>query len=142
MNEWAQSALGTLVFDHYGQTEAGMLINNHHDPRLAREVRPGSMGISMPGWKAVVLDRSEDVELPTGEIGRVAFNLAESPLAWFHGYDAAPEKSAEKFSANREYYLSGDLGKMDADGAFFFLRERTTSSSWPGIASDHLRSSP
>ncbi|MGO4158991.1 AMP-binding protein [Cupriavidus sp. YAF13] len=120
VNEWAQSALGTLVFDHYGQTEAGMLINNHHDPRLAREVRPGSMGISMPGWKAVVLDRSEDVELPTGEIGRVAFNLAESPLAWFHGYDAAPEKSAEKFSANREYYLSGDLGKMDADGAFFF----------------------
>jgi len=120
VNEWAKSALGTLVCDHYGQTEAGMLINNHHDPRLARVIRPGSMGISMPGWKAVVLDRSEDVELPIGEVGRVAFSVAESPLAWFHGYDASPEKSAEKFSADRKYYLSGDLGKMEADGGFYF----------------------
>lgn len=120
VNEWAKAALGTVVFDHYGQTEAGMLINNHHDPRLATAIRPGSMGIAMPGWKAVVLDRVSDVEVPPGEVGRVAFDIAESPFAWFHGYDGAPEKSAEKFSPDGKYYLSGDLGKLGDDGAFYF----------------------
>lgn len=120
VNEWAAAALGVQVHDHYGQTEAGMLINNHHDPRLARPIQPGSMGIAMPGWKAVVLDRGEDVEVPAGEVGRVAFDIAESPFAWFADYEGAPEKSAEKFAAGRKYYLSGDLGRMDNAGAFFF----------------------
>jgi acetyl-CoA synthetase len=120
VNEWAVTALGVQVHDHYGQTEAGMLINNHHDPRLARPIQAGSMGIAMPGWKAVVLDRAEDVEVPAGEVGRVAFDLAQSPFAWFAGYEGAPEKSAEKFAADRKYYLSGDLGRMDEAGAFFF----------------------
>ncbi|SCU79095.1 Acetyl-coenzyme A synthetase AcsA [Cupriavidus necator] len=120
VNEWAETALGVKVHDHYGQTEAGMLINNHHDPRLARPIQAGSMGIAMPGWKAVVLDRAEDVEVPAGEVGRVAFEIGESPFAWFSGYEGEPEKSAEKFAAGRKYYLSGDLGRMDDTGAFFF----------------------
>ncbi|AEI81683.1 acetyl-coenzyme A synthetase AcsA (plasmid) [Cupriavidus necator N-1] len=120
VNEWAAQALGVSVYDHYGQTEAGMLINNHHDPRLVRPIQSGCMGISMPGWKAVVLDRTEDVEVPPGTVGRIAFKLADSPLAWFAGYDGLPEKSAEKFSRDGQYYLSGDLARADETGAFFF----------------------
>ncbi|WP_175945172.1 AMP-binding protein [Burkholderia pyrrocinia] len=120
VNEWAVDALGVQVFDHYGQTEAGMLINNHHDGRLAGPVKPGSMGVPLPGWKAVVLHRDEDVEIEAGKVGRVAFVVADSPLAWFEGYQNDPEKSAEKFAGHGKWYLSGDLGRIDENGHFFF----------------------
>ena len=120
VNEWAVGALGVQVFDHYGQTEAGMLINNHHDERLAGPVKAGSMGVPLPGWKAVVLHRNEDVEVEAGQVGRVAFVVRDSPLAWFAGYQNDPEKSAEKFAGAGKWYLSGDLGRLDEDGYFLF----------------------
>lgn len=39
---------------------------------------------------------------------------------WFTGYDGAPEKSAERFTADRASYLTGDSGSMDADGHLYF----------------------
>ncbi|MFM0166796.1 AMP-binding protein [Paraburkholderia sediminicola] len=120
VNEWTVAALGVEVFDHYGQTEAGMLINNHHDARLAGPVKASSMGIAMPGWKAVVLHRENDIEIEIGEVGRVAFEVAKSPLVWFRGYENDPAKSAEKFAGGGKWYLTGDLGRVDEDGYFFF----------------------
>lgn len=120
VNEWAGTALGVPVYDHYGQTEAGMLINNHHHALLERPLKPGSMGRAMPGWRAVVLHASEDREVEAGQLGRVAMVLENSPLAWFEGYDGAPEKSAEKFAGGGRWYLTGDVGRCDADGDFFF----------------------
>ena len=120
VNEWAVGALGVQVFDHFGQTEAGMLINNHHDARLAKPIKPGSMGVALPGWHALVLKRDEDAVADPGQVGRVAFEVASSPLAWFKGYQNDPEKSAEKFAGGGKWYLSGDLGRMDEDGCFFF----------------------
>jgi acetyl-CoA synthetase len=120
VNEWALAQLGVEVFDHYGQTEAGMLINNHHHSALRRPLRPGSMGLAMPGWKAVVLAQGADDAAPVGTLGRVAMDLRHSPFAWFGGYCNDPEKSAEKFSRDGEWYLTGDLGRVDADGYFYF----------------------
>ena len=120
VNEWATTALGVAVHDHYGQTEAGMLINNHHHPLLRKPLKPGSMGHAMPGWSAVVLRQAEDEIAPTGEVGRVAMDLAASPLAYFDGYHNEPEKSAEKFSGSGRWYLTGDTGRVDAEGYFHF----------------------
>lgn len=120
VNDWARDALGLAVHDHYGQTEAGMLINNHHAPALRRPIRAGSMGQVMPGWTGAVLHDTLDEPVPVGERGRVAMDLSLSPLAWFAGYDDNPEKSAEKFSADGRWYLTGDTGSVDADGYFTF----------------------
>lgn len=120
VNEWAEDALGLIVHDHYGQTEAGMLINNHHHPAVARPIKPRSMGQSMPGWCAVILDDDRDVELAPGEVGRVAIRLADSPLAWFDGYHGDPDKTADKFTADGRYYLTGDTGAVDTEGYFTF----------------------
>ena len=46
---------GVNLVEAYGQTETGMLINNHQHPDLERPLRPGSMGCAMPGWTAAVL---------------------------------------------------------------------------------------
>lgn len=120
VNVWAREELGVLVHDHYGQTEAGMLVNNHHHPAVARPVRDGSMGHSMPGWRAVILEADKDVEAAAGTFGRVAMDLAHSPLAWFDGYDGDPSRSEEKFTADGRYYITGDTGMCDKDGYFHF----------------------
>jgi acetyl-CoA synthetase len=120
VNEWALGALGVEVHDHYGQTEAGMLINNHQHPALRRPLKPGSMGRAMPGWSAVVLDADSDRLAAPGAVGRVALDLTQSPLAWFKGYVDAPAKSAEKFTADGRWYLTGDVGRIDKDGDFYF----------------------
>ncbi len=120
VNAWARDALGTEVHDHYGQTEAGMLINNHHHAALAQPLHEGSMGQAMPGWSAVILQNEADVRAPVGTAGRVAIDLAASPLAWFAGYEGDPAKSAEKFSADGQFYITGDTGMQDSDGYFHF----------------------
>jgi len=120
VNEWATAALGIPVHDHYGQTEMGMLINNHHHPALRRPLRSRSMGQLMPGWAAVVLDDREDVPVAAGEVGRLALDLRASPLSWFSGYLNDPEKSAEKFTAGGRWYLTGDLCRIDEEGYFHF----------------------
>jgi acetyl-CoA synthetase len=120
VNAWAAEALGLEVRDHYGQTEAGMLINNHQHPALLRPLRPGSMGCAMPGWTAAVLKTDVDEPAPTGEVGRVAMDLSASPLAFFTGYVDDPVRSAEKFSAEGRWYFTGDIGRLDGDGYFYF----------------------
>jgi acetyl-CoA synthetase len=120
VNQWAKQAIGVLVADHYGQTEAGMLINNHHHRHLVKPIKPGSMGCAMPGWKAVILEHGKDELAGPGEFGRVAMELAESPFAWFKGYLDDPAKSAEKFAGDGRWYLTGDVARMDDEGYFYF----------------------
>ncbi|MBX3204933.1 MAG: AMP-binding protein [Labilithrix sp.] len=116
VNDWAREALGVEVHDHYGQTEAGMLVNNHHHPSLARPIKPGSMGQVMPGWSAAILHEERDEVLPPNRPGRLAMDLRASPLAWFAGYEGDPAKSAEKFAGAGRYYLTGDVASVDEDG--------------------------
>jgi hypothetical protein len=52
------------------------------------------MGKPLPGWSALVLKENEDVPAADGELGRVAIELKESPLAWFTGYIDDAQKSA------------------------------------------------
>jgi acetyl-CoA synthetase len=61
-----------------------------------------------------------DEPAAVGEEGRIAVDQANSPLAWFKGYINEPTKSAEKFSSDGRWYLTGDLGRVDEDGYFFF----------------------
>jgi acetyl-CoA synthetase len=120
VNAWAGEALGVFVHDHYGQTEAGMLINNHHHPLLKRPIKVGSMGQVMPGWSAVILREHEDVPAAAGEVGRLAMDSNSSPLAFFTGYLDDAAKSAEKFAGNGRWYLTGDIARVDSDGYYFF----------------------
>lgn len=120
INAWAADALGVLIHDHYGQTEAGMLINNHQHPALQRPLRLGAMGHAMPGWQAALLQLGSDEPVFPGAPGRLAMDLAASPLAWFRGYGADLPINTEKFSRDRRWYFTGDIARMDNDGYFYF----------------------
>jgi acetyl-CoA synthetase len=116
---WAATALGVPLHDQYGQTEHGMVVNNHHQPALRRPVRAGSMGGAMPGFRVAILDQDEREAAP-GEIGQLAIDVARSPLFWFDGYFEAPDETARRFTADRRYYLTGDSASADEDGYITF----------------------
>ena len=118
--EWSIEQFGVEVRDQYGQTEHGMFIINPWHDSLREDVRPGSMGVPLPGWGCTVLAADSDETAPVGELGRVAIDVPASPLMWFTGYHDAPEKTAERFSADGRWYYTGDAAKLDADGHFYF----------------------
>ena len=56
-----------------------------------------------------------------GELGRVAVDMRRSPTAWFDGYVDAPEATQEKFTGDGRWYLTGDAGRTDDDGHYYFM---------------------
>jgi acetyl-CoA synthetase len=118
--DWAEEYLGVSVRDHYGQTEHGMVIVNGWSDEVRAPVRVGSMGRPMPGWSASILGETDSTELPPGMVGRVAIEVAASPLLWFAGYAGAPEKTAERYTNDGAWYVTGDAGSVDEDGFFSF----------------------
>jgi acetyl-CoA synthetase len=113
---WAERTLGAPVLDHYGQTELGMVVANGWHPELKDGLRPGSMGRALPGWRLDVLRPDGDKVAPPGESGRLAVDLANSPLMWFTGYGDAPERARERFTPDGHWYLTGDAAAKDAGG--------------------------
>ncbi|MFI1701380.1 AMP-binding protein [Streptomyces bobili] len=119
VNEWAGATLGLAVHDHFGQTEVGMPLANHHHPELARPLKGGSMGRPLPGWSLTVLADEKDEPAAPGVLGRVAIDVAASPLMTFSDYQI-PGQAGTKFTADGRWYLTGDAGRIDSGGDFFF----------------------
>lgn len=111
---WFAEQLQAPIHDHYGQTELGMVLCNHHG--LRHPVQPGAAGVSSPGHRVVVLDEATRQELPVGVPGILALDIARSPLCWFGGYLGSPTKAFVD-----HYYLTGDTCELNADGSISFV---------------------
>jgi len=110
---WFDKALGTVIHDHYGQTETGMTLCNHH--ALAHPVQAGSAGYPLPGYRLDVL--SEDGQpQPVGVPGMLAVHIADSPALFFRGYWKA---QVQPFKDG--WYLTGDTVERNADGSIAFV---------------------
>ena len=110
---WFADELGVTIHDHYGQTELGMVLCNHHG--LQHPVHLGSAGYAIPGHRIVVLDEQGN-ELPAGQPGILAVDREQSPLCWFGGYHGLPTKAFVG-----KYYLSGDTVELNPDGSISFV---------------------
>ncbi|QBF26096.1 AMP-binding protein [Pseudomonas tructae] len=110
---WFADELGVIIHDHYGQTELGMVLCNHHG--LEHPVHLGSAGFAVPGHRIVVLDEQHH-ELPAGQPGILAVDREQSPLCWFAGYHGLPTKAFVG-----KYYLSGDTVELNTDGSISFV---------------------
>ena len=110
---WFAEHLAAPIHDHYGQTELGMVVNNHH--RLKHAVHPGSAGLAMPGYRVAVLDDAGN-ELPPHRQGELAIDIARSPLLFFNGYwqQATP-------AIGGGYYRTGDTVELEPDGSISFI---------------------
>ena len=107
-----QEKTGLVIRDGFGQTETILLIGNFP----GNPVRPGSMGLPMPGHELAVVDESGRA-LPAGEVGDVALRGAPPSLFREYWKDAA----ATARTRRGEWYVTGDRGFVDADGWFWFV---------------------
>ena len=110
---WFAENLEVTIHDHYGQTELGMVLCNHHG--LEHPVRMGSAGFAVP-WHRIVVVGEDGEELPAGQPGILAVDREQSPLCWFDGY-----KGTKTSAFVGKYYLSGDTVELNDDGSISFV---------------------
>lgn len=110
---WFDQHIKAPIKDHYGQTETGMMVNNHHG--LAHPVRAGSSGFAMPGFKVEVLDDDGNIAAPN-KPGQLAVDIKNSPLFWFSGYFNQDTKAI-----SQGYYRTGDTVERDDVGCVTFV---------------------
>jgi acetyl-CoA synthetase len=110
---WFETHLNCPINDHYGQTEIGMVICNHHG--LSHPIHLGSAGLPVPGFAVAVVDDNAR-EVPRGTSGILAVDRKRSPLFWFQGY-----WQQETTCWVGDYHLTGDTVQQNADGSISFV---------------------
>ncbi len=112
---WSERVLGRPFHDTYWQTETGAIMIANV-PGMA--IKPGSMGKPVPGIEAAILDaRSLQPITEPGQEGLMAFRPPWPSM--FRGYLHVKSGDTDKFVG--DYYLTGDRGKVDDDGYFWFV---------------------
>ena len=105
---------GVTVMDHYGSSEFGLPIGNCN--ALEMEVRPGSMGLPLPGSTMAIVDDNGH-EAPADTVGHIA--MRPHPEGYYSlGYWGDAARAAAM--TRRGWITIGDLGRRDADGYFWF----------------------
>ena len=111
--EWAKNELGVTVNEMFGQTEINYVVGNC---QAAWPVKPGSIGRAYPGHRVAVIDDKGN-ELPPGELGEIAIDRKNDPV-FFLEYWKNPQATRDKFVG--DWGTTGDQGKMDAEGYFWY----------------------
>jgi carnitine-CoA ligase len=104
-----------IIQQGYGQSEVMGLVTRIDDG--GRDWKPNSAGVALEGVEIKLLD-DDDREVPVGEVGEFCVRPLE-PFILFNGYFHQPEATLEAF--RNLWYHTGDLGRADEDGQFFFV---------------------
>src|SRR5919199_311103 len=109
-----RETLGITPADQFGSSENGLPLGNFN--ALDAEVRPGSMGLPMPGFDMAIVDE-DGRELPPGQVGYLA--QRPSPEGYYAlGYWNDPERTRMLFRDG--WIRAGDLARRDEAGYFWF----------------------
>ena len=107
-----RDATGLTIRDGYGQTETILLVGNFP----GNPVRPGSMGLPMPGHQIEIIDERGQILAP-GEVGDIAVDGSTPSLFREYWKDEAASRGARCGS----WYVTGDRAYRDEDGYFWFV---------------------
>jgi fatty-acyl-CoA synthase len=108
---------GLTFAEGYGLTETAA--PSHSNPPERAKLQ--CLGIPFFSVDSRVVDPLTLKELPPGEVGEI---ITRGPMV-FKGYWKHPEATAEAFVQfeGREFFRTGDLGRMDEEG-YFFMTDR------------------
>jgi acyl-coenzyme A synthetase/AMP-(fatty) acid ligase len=106
---------GTTVLDGYGQTETLMTITN----RPGQPVKPGSMGVPLPGLDIGVFDAETGRVAKQGE-GELVLALPYPQLMLGYWEDPDRTRDTEIHVDGSEWYRTGDNVAIDSDGYVFY----------------------
>jgi len=110
--DWGRATFGVTINEFYGQTECNLVVGNNA-PLFP--VKPGSMGRAIPGHAVGIVD-ANGLPLPAGENGHIAIRRPDPVM--FLGYWNNTQATRDKFAG--DHLLTGDMGRRDADGYFWF----------------------
>jgi acyl-coenzyme A synthetase/AMP-(fatty) acid ligase len=106
---------GRYIYDGYGQTETVNVLANFR----CIPVKPGSMGLPVPGFVVDIIDENGN-PAPTDTEGDIAIKIRpERPVGLFKEYFGNP-KATEK-TTRGQWYITGDRAYKDKDGYFWFV---------------------
>lgn len=115
---WARGVFDATVHEHYGQTEADVLVG---DCTALFPRRTGAMGRPLPGHEVAVLDPETLEPVAAGTVGELAVGYDGDPVC-FEQYWNELNRTAAKVRDG--WLLTGDFATVDADGYVSF-RGRT-----------------
>jgi acetyl-CoA synthetase len=110
--EQIRRAWGLTIRDGFGQTELPLAVGNV--PGMP--VKPGSMGLPLPGVPIVLVDPMSGQPAEEGEI---CVDLSKRPMSLMTGYQGDRERNVEAMAGG--YYHTGDMASRDADGYIFYI---------------------
>ena len=105
-------AKNAVLIEGYGITECSPIIAAHWPGKLKR----GTLGNPFPGIEVCALDLETDEVLPPGTMGM----LHVSGPNVFPGYIGHDGPSPFREFNGKKWYVTGDLGTLDADGQVVF----------------------
>jgi acetyl-CoA synthetase/medium-chain acyl-CoA synthetase len=106
---------GRYIYDGYGQTETVNVLANYR----CLPVKPGSMGMPVPGFVVDIIDENGNPAPPNTE-GDIAIRIRpERPVGLFKEYFGNPE--ATEKTVRGEWYITEDRAYKDEDGYFWFV---------------------
>ncbi|MHB1837265.1 MAG: acyl-CoA synthetase [Solirubrobacteraceae bacterium] len=110
---WFRDQYGVTVLDFYGLTESYPLCGNF--PFM--EVREGSMGKPMPGWKVAILDEDERPVAP-GERGEICLRARSNPHYPLGYWNRPPQDTREVFGG--DWFHTKDAARQDENGYYWY----------------------
>lgn len=115
---WGFEVLGKAIHDNWWQTETGgiMIANT-----AAQPIKPGSMGVAVPGIEAAIVEHREDGTLSfitdPDQDGELVLRAGWPSM--FRAYLGQEDRYQRCFHGG--WYLTGDLVRCDEDGYFWFV---------------------
>jgi acetyl-CoA synthetase len=109
-----QRAWNITPMDHFGATEFAIPVGNFN--AISMPVKPGSMGLPFPGFRMAIVDE-DGAEQPVGEVGYIGKKTDPDCLYWTSYWS---DPAATSKLVRRGWIVTGDLGRRDQDGYFWF----------------------
>jgi acetyl-CoA synthetase/medium-chain acyl-CoA synthetase len=114
ITKWKQRT-GMYIYDGYGQSETINVLANFR----CLPVKPGSMGVPVPGFIVDIIDDNGNPVSPDIE-GDIAIKIKPGrPVGLFKEYLGNPE--ATEKTVRDEWYITGDRAYRDEDGYYWFI---------------------
>jgi crotonobetaine/carnitine-CoA ligase len=117
--EGVNQRFGLEVLELYGMSETGTW-NTINRPGKGRV---GSVGQAREGFEVKIFD-NQDNEVPMGKVGEIVIRPMR-PYTMFDGYYKLPEETVT--CSSNWWFHTGDLGKVDEDGYYYFCGRKKES---------------
>ena len=119
VHEAVTRRFGLQVCELYGMSETGTW-NTINRPG---KIKSGSVGQARESFEVKIFD-DQDEEVPPGMVGEIVVR-PKKPFIMFSGYYRMPEETLKDF--RNLWFHTGDLGKVDGEGYFYFCGRKKES---------------